>query len=211
MFVASRESVSGATSDWWSAPKPKFPQSALKNGSEGSVSLRILIKEDGSVAAAKVLKSSGDPDLDVTAQKTVLKWRLNPRSIKPADLTTGRDEIVDFRQEAALAAIHPDRVGMFQDNSGRISETKFYKRWMFAPFPSYPFEARARHEEGRVLLSLTIGKNGKPEGVRIVQSSGHAILDQCAIRAVALWKAHKQYVGEKVVFPITFKVARRFR
>jgi TonB family protein len=189
--------VRGATSDWISAPKPKFPQSALKNGSEGAVILRMVIKKDGAVAAAKVVKSSGDRDLDVTAQRAVLKWRLNPRAIKPADLTTGRDEVITFKQEALVAAVYPDRKAYFT-NWGQA------KLWMYAPFPSYPLEERELHHTGRALVYGRIDSAGRVTDVKLLQSSGFGALDKCAVAAVRLWRAHKQYAGQRFKVPIDF-------
>src|SRR5438105_3903142 len=104
---ALSDDVQGATSDWLLAPKPAFPTPALKKGSEGSVKLRIVLAQDGSVAAATVSKSSRDPVLDETARKAVLKWKMRPAVIKPSDLTKGREEIIEFRQEALVAATYP--------------------------------------------------------------------------------------------------------
>jgi TonB family protein len=157
----------------------------------------MVIKKDGSIAAAKVVKSSGDRNLDVTAQEAVLKWKLNPRAIKPADLTLGRDEIVSFKQEALLAAVYPDRRAYF-------SSWENTDRWMYAPFPSYPLHDRALHNTGTVLLYGRIGSDGRVTEVKILRSSGHSTLDQCAVAALRLWRAHKQYAGSQFKIPIKF-------
>jgi len=169
------------------------------------VKVRVTLSKDGSVAKTTVLKSSGDPILDQTAQNAVLEWRMKPSAIKPADMTKGRDEIIDFRQEAPIAAAHPDRVGAFT-HKGVIAESELSKIWMFAPFPSYPLDARRLRQQGRVLVGLTIDKNGKPQNVSVVRSSGYAMLDQAAVHAVALWRTHREYGGRHLVLPITFKL-----
>ena len=130
---------------------------------------------------------------------------MRPSSIKPVDLAKGRETIVEFKQEAPIAARYPDRIASFE-----ISEHELANIWMFAPFPSYPREARERHEEGRVQVGVTIGKSGEAQNVKIVKSSGHSYLDQAALRAVALWRAHKEYAGRKFDFPIIFTLARKF-
>ena len=209
IFFLTRELAQSATSDWLSAPKPTFPQSALRNGSEGSVTLRIKINKDGTVENAKVLKSSGDKDLDITTQRAVLKWRLNPKRIKPKDLIAGRDEVVEFRQEAPIVARYPDRWGFVQSKHGILGGNDFSKLWMFAPFPSYPHEARALHQEGIVRIELTIDQNGKPKNIHLYKTSGFKMLDNAALRAVALWRAHKDYAGQKVELPIVFVIASR--
>ena len=48
----------------------------------------------------------------------------------------------------------------------------------------YPEEARRRNLYGDLRLVVTLLPNGDVEGIEILQSSGHAILDQAAIRIV---------------------------
>jgi len=134
---------------------------------------------------------------------------MKPSAIKASDLAKGREEVIEFSQQASIAARYPDRVAYFASKTAIIEENEFSKLWMFAPFPSYPLEARTLHQQGTVRIRLTIGNDGTPRGIQIVQSSGYPRLDQCATRAVALWRAHKQYAGRQTVFPITFVVSRR--
>lgn len=49
---------------------------------------------------------------------------------------------------------------------------------------TYPEEAGRRGIGGQLLLVFTIAKSGKLEGVQLVDSSGHRILDAAAERAV---------------------------
>jgi TonB family protein len=196
-----------ASSDWLKSPQPKFPQTALKNYLEGSVRLRVLLAEDGSVRDTRVIKSSGIPILDRAAQEAVLQWKMKPTAIKSADVSKGRDEIIEFKQEAPVAAVYPDRVAYVGTTQHNVVPT-FSKLWMFAPFPSYPVEARQYHEQGTAFVGLIIGKNGDTENIQLVRSSGFRVLDQAALRAVALWRAHKQYAGLKFGVPISFTLFR---
>ncbi len=204
MLLALQSRVADSASDWLKSPRPKFPPAALKQFSEGSVKLRLVLTDDGSVRDAKVIKSSGEPTLDLAAQQGVLKWKMKPAALRPADLTTGRDEIIDFRQQAPIVAVHPDRLAYF----GSKKSIGGGKMWMFAPFPSYPIEARQYRAQGTAFIIVTIGQNGNTENVRLVRSSGSKLLDDAALRAVALWRAHKEYAGQKVGLPITFTLFR---
>jgi protein TonB len=49
--------------------------------------------------------------------------------------------------------------------------------------PEYPAAAIRQGWEGRVLLRLTVGENGRVLAAELVRSSGHAVLDEAAIRA----------------------------
>jgi protein TonB len=54
--------------------------------------------------------------------------------------------------------------------------------------PIYPPLAIEKGLEGTVLLEVEIDKEGYVSKVRIIQSSGHSILDRAAERAVKRWK-----------------------
>lgn len=77
--------------------------------------------------------------------------------------------------------------------------------------PEYPQAARANNLEGTVRLEVLISRDGKPRRVRVVRSSGHASLDEAALRAVWLWRFKPpRYEGlpvdnVTVDVPITFR------
>jgi protein TonB len=54
--------------------------------------------------------------------------------------------------------------------------------------PRYPIESRRKHEQGTVLLSLTLGLDGKVSVISIAKSSGFARLDDAARDAVRSWR-----------------------
>ena len=199
-FLLTSE-IWAAASDWLSAPKPNFPSSALRNGSEGSVKLKLLLAQDGSVTSAKVFKSSGDSTLDNAARTAVLRWKMRPSAIKKSDLTKGRDEVIEFQQEAVLAAVYPDRKAFFD----ALEHTEW---WMYAPFPSYPLSERRLRHTGKVILYGKIVGDGHVTNISILQSSGYSELDRCAVAALGLWRAHKKYAGMQFKIPITFKIGR---
>jgi TonB family protein len=199
LFIALPCLADGATSNWLSAPMPTFPTTALKKGSEGSVKLQIVVAKNGHVIRTTILRSSGDPALDAAAQRAVSKWRMKPSAIRPSDLTKGRETIVEFKQEALVAAVYPDR-------SAYWKSWKNLDIWMFAPFPAYPLSVRQQHHTGRVLVGATIGTDGRVATLQMLQSSGHSDLDELAVKAVRLWRAHKQFAGKKYAIPIDFSI-----
>ncbi|WP_242124380.1 energy transducer TonB [Sphingobium sp. Sx8-8] len=54
--------------------------------------------------------------------------------------------------------------------------------------PRYPVESRRRHEQGTVVLTLTLGLDGAVESLAVTQSSGFSRLDQAARDAVRGWR-----------------------
>ncbi len=55
------------------------------------------------------------------------------------------------------------------------------------PDPIYPKAALDQGLEGAVTLTVTVGPNGEVQDVTVSSSSGHASLDQAAVRAVKRW------------------------
>lgn len=56
------------------------------------------------------------------------------------------------------------------------------------PKPPYPLAARRQGAEGRVVLRALVLEDGRCAEVRIVRSSGHALLDESALATVRRWR-----------------------
>ncbi|WP_108649194.1 energy transducer TonB [Dongshaea marina] len=54
--------------------------------------------------------------------------------------------------------------------------------------PNYPKLAKQRDQQGLVLLEVELNKKGQQLGQKLLKSSGYALLDQSALRAVRHWK-----------------------
>ena len=54
--------------------------------------------------------------------------------------------------------------------------------------PEYPLQAQQHGEQGDVLLSIHVLPNGTADSVSVTQSSGYAILDEAAAKAVWNWR-----------------------
>ena len=76
---------------------------------------------------------------------------------------------------------------------------------------SYPRRARKKGYEGTVLLEVLVNRNGKVDDLRILASSGYAILDSSAVKSVKTWsfkpaKKGKDTVDMWVQVPVRFKL-----
>lgn len=77
--------------------------------------------------------------------------------------------------------------------------------------PKYPELARRRGQEGRTLLQVEVSASGRPLNVEIAESSGHALLDEAALEAVARWRFQPAQrsgaaVAGTVEVPILFRL-----
>ncbi len=76
---------------------------------------------------------------------------------------------------------------------------------------SYPNRARRKGYEGTVLLEVLVNRNGTVDDLRILASSGYAILDSSAVKSVKTWsfkpaKKGKNTVDMWVQVPVRFKL-----
>jgi periplasmic protein TonB len=74
------------------------------------------------------------------------------------------------------------------------------------PMPHYPFTMRSAGIEGRVLVGVLVGSDGKPKSVWIVESSGYDAFDNEATNALklAVWLPRLQ--EGQVAVPINFRL-----
>lgn len=70
----------------------------------------------------------------------------------------------------------------------------------------YPAEAIARGLEGEALVLLIIDESGQVVATRLEQSSGHAILDEAALRAARSLKSLPADAPRQTVLPVRFRL-----
>ena len=79
------------------------------------------------------------------------------------------------------------------------------------PPPPYPRAARRNRYEGLVILLVRVSREGAARSVDVTQSSGHAVLDDAARRAVERWRFRPATVDGRsaeaaLEVPIRFKL-----
>jgi len=85
-------------------------------------------------------------------------------------------------------------------------------RYRANPAPIYPALARSRHQEGLVLLRVSVTAEGRASGAELEKSSGFSALDEAALEAVRDWEFEPARVGPRAVgseiqVPIRFQLA----
>jgi len=77
--------------------------------------------------------------------------------------------------------------------------------------PRYPYLARRRGQEGRVVLRVQVTADGEAAAVQLRQSSGYRLLDKAAVEAVKTWRFVPARrgglaVAGSVEVPVSFKL-----
>jgi len=76
-----------------------------------------------------------------------------------------------------------------RNRAGAAGGQAYYPaRYVFCPPPAFPAEARKARLTGTALVLVLIDARGRPLSITLQHSSGHAILDTAALRAVRGWR-----------------------
>lgn len=142
---------------------------------QGTARLRLLLREDGSIAEAHVERSSGHAGLDAAARAMALRCRFQPYRVDgkaskawvalPVSMETARPTAVLANGAAAIRAFPVD--------------VRHCAR------ADYPAAAQAQGAQGTTYLGLLIGTDGLVQESRLERSSGHPQLDEAARAALS--------------------------
>jgi protein TonB len=83
--------------------------------------------------------------------------------------------------------------------------------YLYNPSPDYPPRARRLGLEGEVLIRTRVLPNGEPDELVLAQSSGYALLDQAAMKAVRKWRFRPalrsdEQIASWVEIPVRFRL-----
>jgi protein TonB len=90
-----------------------------------------------------------------------------------------------------------------------VTEASFDAEYLHNPKPVYPWVARRRGDEGKVMLRARVSAQGNALMVEVQESSGSGVLDEAARDAVLHWRfvparrgseAIESWVGVPIVF-----------
>ena len=180
-----------------------------------------------------------NPYKKIIATKPAVKIRITPKKTVSDPKPGGRVErsnatlsIVPPEQEPfsqwGMADIYEDRLDISSLQAGEeiieatSSETvKLASKesvpviealpvYKMNPNPIYPRLARRRGYQGMVLLEAFINDEGRVDDLRILESSGHSVLDRSAIQTVHQWLFEPGRRGDEAI-AMWVKVPVRFR
>jgi len=86
-----------------------------------------------------------------------------------------------------------------------------HSRYRHNPKPRYPHVAKKRGMEGLVMVSVHVGRDGRPLEALIHTSSGYGVLDRAALKTIRNWHFEAARRGNtpvegKVLVPINFEL-----
>jgi periplasmic protein TonB len=150
------------------------------------------------------VQSEKSPELaEMTAP---VQQQLQPEAPAPAPAVPAQSVPADVHSDASSAMPGLD-VTTVQAKTGIKADANYLAN----PVPPYPLLARRRHEEGLVLLKVTVTPQGRPAAVTIEQGSGFPLLDDAALQSVRHWefqpaRINSIAVESEIEVPIRFKL-----
>lgn len=122
---------------------------------------------------------------------------------------TGRGSVVPEEKSgrAEAVGIAPQSSGISAAPSVRVPascDTRLRQE-------DYPAQARRDEIEGRVVVHARVARSGRVEEVKVARRSGHAVLDEAALRAARHWRCSPasldgMAVDSWVAVPVVFRL-----
>ncbi len=153
----------------------------------------------------QVVKSVSRPEAPLTVKES-------PAEVQ-APIAAQAEKIVAISQSTPAQTISSQDPVRNQKEAHSFVDPKFDAAYLNNPKPSYPQISRRLNEEGRVMLRVFVDSSGKPQEIKVLQSSGFQRLDQAALETVKQWRfiaAQRagQAVASWVQVPISFQLRR---
>ena len=210
----------GDTQDFcvWVRSRLQYPEKAMKQRVEGTVSLQFTVDVDGSVVDVNVLKGL-DSLLDKEAVRVVSsspKWEpaINydkPVKVKynlPITFQANKEQSQNYNMKIIQDEIPYDVVERKPTFQGK--DANEFTKWVHSKI-KYPEQARKQKIQGRVILSFVLDEEGGIVDINVLNGAD-SLLCKEAIRVVSSspkWEPGIQdnkYVKVRYLFPVEFKL-----
>jgi TonB family protein len=195
------------------APDPDYPEAARIDKFQGTLLLGVVVGTDGKPRDIWVVRPLGH-GIDEKAIDAVKTWTFAPATRNGNAVSALINVEVSFRASAGNApqfeyaapqSEHDGRQLILGDRFGpAIAPLPIH-----TPSPRYSKEARKNHIVGTVVLSLTIGTDGKPTNIQVAKSLGFG-LDENAVDAVRHWRWDPAKINGQPI-PVPERVSLDFK
>lgn len=166
------------------APSAPFPNETLREKyKEGKISLSIVVDSEGRVSHAEPL--TGPPELFRAAIEYVKQWQYEPPIHAPVTITA--EVGWGFPKECPGPKSDAGGVegsGRLVDKSGKLIAVVDNDEYHLPP---YPVEERMAGVAGKMVLSVTLKRDGYVKEIHAIKSLSPG-LDKAAIDLVRGWK-----------------------
>jgi periplasmic protein TonB len=176
-----------------------WPQSQHHTEERVAVELMILPPTSEFRPIADAQSLSPPPPMPI-ASAPLRPFHIEPKHIKPkpapAALTPSPPSSFSRASDAAAMSDHGAGTDppVAVSSSPRSSDSGITRGAAYqlgsadTPLPEYPWNARRRGREGRVVIEMIVDAEGQPLNLSVVDSSGDDALDRAAMDTLSRWR-----------------------
>ncbi len=192
-FLAQANNSGGGDADKARRPSAQF-SGPLPTDTQGiaPMPLQPAAPMPSEAQAPRILSTSAPMQRQIASTPE----RRQQTQIEPRQSTTTIDRQLEMaklaqevRNEEQAYAKRP-RLRHISANTREYAYAAYMKAWVSrierVGNLNYPDEARRRHLHGQLMLTVGLARDGRVKSIDIIQSSGHRVLDDSAIRIVHL-------------------------
>ena len=187
----------------------RYPNAAKEAGLQGRVIIKFIVDTAGQINEIFVFKSSGYVMLDAEAMRviaTMPPWK--PGTIDGVPVSMPFTLPITYEVDNGFSPTYGNSLAIKNypipnmDSSGhlglyaydsngigyanRIITSTFFtlqSLWLYVHL-NYPKDSWQEREEGKAMVGFEIGADGMVAGAQILESSGHPLLDEEALRLI---------------------------
>ncbi|MGH8213650.1 MAG: energy transducer TonB [Rhodanobacteraceae bacterium] len=192
-FLAQANNSGGGDADQARRPSARF-SGPLPTDTQGiaPIPLQPAAPTPSEARAPRVLSANAEAERQVASTpERRQQTRIEPRqSTTPIDRQMEMARLAqEVRNEEQAYAKRP-RKKFISANTREYAYAAYMKAWVNrierVGNLNYPDEARRRQLHGQLVLTVGLARDGRVKSIDIIQSSGHRVLDDAAIRIVHL-------------------------
>ena len=172
---------------------------------QGVTIVEFRIKRDGSLAKLAIAETSKEERLDgaaLNAVRSASPFKPLPKNFAPNSM--GFRIHLGYNQAIPGDPCPATLPGVYEIHHGVTTP-----RALYTPDPEYSEDARKAKYQGTAILGLTVGGDGLPYDVCVLNALGHG-LDEKSIEAVKHWK-FEPGVKDGHTVPVRLSVETAFR
>ncbi len=161
-------------------------------------------------APAEIMKEEARPKLSVKDEPQEMRENPNAEMALPVFQKTGKTEEIKAPEKKlqSTPSAGTDPTTFYSSGGAWTANQPGHLK---NPAPYYPQSAIEQQQEGLVVLSVFVLRDGRPAQVEIKQSSGFPLLDKSALTTIKKWKFSPAQTGflardARVTIPIRFQL-----
>ncbi|MGH8273684.1 MAG: energy transducer TonB [Gammaproteobacteria bacterium] len=190
---------------------PKYPGAAAAQHLRGSVTVGFTIEADGRTARIHILSATTRNVFNQATREAVRQWRFRPATEngKPVARTVSQTIVFNPPVQQTTLPQPPPTPKLAQTQaappkqaSAKSVPVKIQPTHIVAP--AYPPKAYRQGIGGAVTVQFTVGTDGRPRHIRVIQATPQGLFNEAAKQAVRKWRFQPIETPTKITQTIHF-------